>query len=369
MELPASADVVLIGGGAIGASTAFHLTNLGLTNVVLLERDVLAAGSTSKSAGGIRLQFADELNVRIMLRSLPAFEEFEQRFGVDIGLRQPGYLFLIGAQDEEQFVRAVGVQHSLGVPTQWLSLEQVSQRVPQIDPSGLTAAVYNARDGYATPEAVVHGYVSVAAQRGVSIHQGCAVTDIDVVRGRIAAVRTTKGTIRTDTVVCAAGADSANIGQFVGVDIPVRAEPHWLHYSHADCGLPVDLPLTIDFASGLYLHREGSGLVIGGRERRIDDLATTATTRIPSLVELQIQSSWWGNYEMSRDHNAIIGCAAEPEGFYYATGFSGHGFQQCPAVGEHLAERITGRRPTLDLTPLSLDRFTSGTLREEAFVV
>ena len=369
MNVPGSADVVVIGGGAIGASTAFHLAQTGLTDVVLVERDALGAGSTSKSAGGIRLQFADELNVRIMLRSMPIFEEFEQRFGVDIGLRQTGYLFLIGPEDEQRFAHALGVQHSLGVATQWLSVDHARELVPQIHPSGLVAATYNPRDGYATPEAVVQGYAGAAAERGVRIHQGCAVTTIDVARGRITAVRTTRGTIRTDTVVCAAGADAAGIGKLVGVDIPVHAEPHWLHFSPTDCGLPAELPVTIDFATGFYLHREGPGLVIGGREHTIDELAATATGRIPSLMELRVQSSWWGNYEMSHDHNAIVGRTGEPEGFYYATGFSGHGFQQCPAVGEHLAERIAGHPPTLDLSPLSLDRFSGGACREEAFVV
>ena len=369
MSLQARADVVVIGGGATGASAAWHLAAAGITDVLLLERDVLAAGSTSKAAGGIRLQFADELNIRLMLRAMAAYEEFEDRFGVDIGFRQPGYLFLVGPEERDQFDAALRAQRALGVDTQRLTLEQASEMVPQLNPDGLSHATFNPREGYATPESVVQGYASAAHARGVRIRQGCSVTGIETVAGRIAAVVTTKGTVLTDTVVCAAGVDSAHIGSMVGLDIPLRAEPHWLHYSPGDCGLPPDMPLTIDFATGFYMHREGTGLLLGGRETQLDDFAITATARFPALENLGVQSSWWGNYEMSPDHNAIVGHAHEPDGFYYATGFSGHGFQQSPAIGEHIAERVAGIGPTLDLSALSLERFARGTHREEAFVI
>jgi sarcosine oxidase subunit beta len=142
-----------------------------------------------------------------------------------------------------------------------------------------------------------------------------------------------------------------------------------MHYA-ADAGdLPERVPLTIDFTSGFYFHREGAGLVFGGREPTIEGVATHATRRLPLLTDLPIQSSWWGYYEMSPDRNGIVGEAAEQRRFLYATGFSGHGFQQCPAVGEHIAELIAGREPTIDLSPLSADRFVSGKPRPERFVV
>jgi sarcosine oxidase subunit beta len=363
------ADVVVIGGGATGASAAWHLAEAGITDVLILERDVLASGSTSKAAGGIRLQFADELNIRLMLRAMAAYEQFEDRFGADIGFRQPGYLFLVGPEDSERFDAALDTQHALGVDTQRLTIDAARAMVPQIDPEGLSYATFNPREGYATPEAVVQAYASAAHARGVRIQQGCEVTGIETAAGRIAGVVTTKGTVLTDRVVCAAGVDSAAVGSMVGLDIPVRPEPHWIHYSPGDCGFPRDMPLTIDFATGFYMHREGTGLLLGGRERMLDDFAVTATARFPALENLGVQSSWWGNYEMSPDHNAIVGHAGEPEGFYYATGFSGHGFQQSPAIGEHVAERIAGLTPSLDLSALSLERFANGKRREEAFVV
>ena len=354
------AEVVIVGGGAMGASVAWHLRELGITDVVLLERDSLASGSTAKSAGGIRAQFADELNVRIALRSL---DEFERMEGID--LRQHGYLFLLDDDaDVARFQSALAVQHSLGVPSRELSVAEALEVVPQLDPGGLVAATYCELDGYATPEAVVQWYA-----RGIDVRQGCTVTGVDVDAGRIVGVRTNKGPIATGTVVCCAGAWSTEVGAMAGVEIPVSGEPRWMFFTPQDAGLPARLPLTIDFTTGFYFHREGPGLVFGGREQTLEGLAEPASKRLPALLDLPVQSSWWGYYEVSPDHNAIVGEAAEPSRFLYATGFSGHGFQQSPAVGEHVAELVAGREPALDLSAFALDRFARGESRPEAFVI
>jgi sarcosine oxidase subunit beta len=355
-----SAEVVVIGGGAMGASVAWHLRELGITDVVLLERDSLASGSTSKSAGGIRAQFADELNIRIALRSL---DEFERMEGID--LRQHGYLFLLDNEaDLARFQAALAVQHSLGVPSRELSVTEALEIVPQIEPDGLLAATYCDLDGYATPETVVQWYA-----RGLDVRQGCPATGVEVTGGRVVAVETPKGRIATGTVVCCAGAWSAEVAATAGVEVPVKGEPRWMFFTPEDGGLPERLPLTIDFTTSFYFHREGPGLVFGGREQTLEELAVPAARRLPALLDLPVQSSWWGYYEVSPDHNAIVGEAAEPSRFLYATGFSGHGFQQAPAVGEHVAELVAGREPTLDLSAFSLDRFARGESRPETFVV
>jgi sarcosine oxidase subunit beta len=355
-----SAEVVVVGGGAMGASVAWHLRELGIDDVVLLERDSLAAGSTSKSAGGIRAQFADELNVRIALRSL---DEFERMDGID--LRQHGYLFLLdNGADVERFQAALALQHRFGVPSRELSVEEALEIVPQLDVDGIVAATYCELDGYATPEAVVQWYA-----RGLDVQQGCEVTRIEVADGRIVGVETSKGRIATDTVVCCAGAWSAEVAATAGVQVPVEGEPRWMFFTPEDGGLPERVPLTIDFTTGFYFHREGPGLVFGGREQTLEDLAEPASRRLPALLDLPVQSSWWGYYEVSPDHNAIVGETAEPARFFYATGFSGHGFQQAPAVGEHVAQLVAGVEPSLDLSAFSLDRFARGDTRPEAFVV
>jgi sarcosine oxidase, subunit beta len=354
----------------MGTSTAYHLAELGVTDVVLCERATLGSGSTSKAAGGIRAQFADELNIRIALLSLVEFRNFEERLGVDIDFRQTGYLFLLDSdEDVARFRQAVALQGSLGVLSTELTLDEVIELVPQLQTEGLRGATFCPRDGHATPEAVVRGYAAAAADKGVRIQQGVEVTRILVLGNKILGVETTAGRIKTDTVVCTAGVWSREVAALVGLDLPVVGEPRWMHYTPESGGLPDSLPLTVDFSSGFYFHREGPGLVFGGREPTIEGVATHATRRLPLLTELPIQSSWWGYYEMSPDHNALVGEAVDPTRFLYATGFSGHGFQQAPAVGEYLAERIVGIIPTLNLAAFSAERFARGQPREEAFVI
>jgi sarcosine oxidase subunit beta len=366
--VPESAAVVIVGGGAMGASAAYHLAKRGVKDVVLLERESLASGSTSKSAGGIRAQFADELNVRIALRSMAEFQALDRVSGIDY--RRNGYLFLLSNDvDVENFRNALAVQQNLGVPSQLISPDDVKSLLPALETSDLLAAAWCPIDGHASPESVVQAYAGAAAAQGVQILQGTALERIAVLGDKIVSVETSAGRIRTDTVICAAGVWSRDVGNLAGLDIPVRGEARWMHFTPEDGGLPQELPLTVDFATGFYFHREGGGLVFGGREPTIEGVASHGTRRLPVLAELPIQSSWWGFYEMSPDHNAIVGEVAQPRRFLYATGFSGHGFQQAPAVGEHLAELVAGAEPTLDLSPLSLDRFERGGERHERFVV
>ncbi len=365
-----SAEVVVVGGGAVGAATAFHLAELGITDIVLLERESLGGGSSGKSAGGFRLQFADELNLRIALRSVAELESFEERFGVDIGLVQAGYLFLLDSlADVEIFRAALALQRSLGIPSTELTPAQAGEILPQLALDGLLGATYCPRDGYLAPEAVVQGYAAAASAHGVRVRQAAPLVGVGVRRGRIVGVDVADGRIATGTVVCAAGVWSRDVAALAGIDLPVHGERRWMHFTPEDGGLPEVVPLTVDFGTGFYFHREGPGLVFGGREETLDGLAAPASRRLPVLAELPVQSSWWGWYEMSPDHNALVGEAPEPGRFLYATGFSGHGFQQAPAVGEHLAELVAGRTPTLDLSPFRLERFAAGKPKAEHVVV
>ena len=365
-----SADVVVIGGGAVGASTVWHLAELGITDVVMLERDALGSGSTSRSAGGVRAQFADELNSEIALRSIAEFEAFEERVGGEIGYHQAGYLFLLDSdEDAAIFRRALDLQAKHGVPSREISVAEALEIVPALDPTGIVTATFCAIDGYVTPEAVVSGWVAAARTRGVRVRTAEAATGIDVLNGRIQAVETARGRIDTETVVCAAGVWSREVAALAGLDLPIDGERRWMHYSPESGGLEGPLPLTIDFGTGFYFHSEGEGLDFGGREADLEDIAEHAARRAPAIAELPVHSSWWGYYDMSPDHNAIVGEASSPSRFLYATGFSGHGFQQAPAVGEHLAELVAGLEPTLDLSAFSLERFERGAARKEHFVI
>jgi sarcosine oxidase subunit beta len=374
--VPARADVVIIGGGAVGASTAFHLATGGVEDVVLLERETLASGSTSRSAGGARLQFADELNVRLSLRSLRDFEHWDALIGEhvafvpEIAFHQVGYLFLLDTPElVDTFRAALDVQHAQGVPSRELTPAEAADIVPQLQLDGVLAATFCPRDGHMSPEAVVQGYAAAAVARGARVLQASAAVGIEQRDGRITGVRTERGTIATDTVVCAAGAWAREVGAMVGVDIPVHGEPRHMWFSPEHGGLRDDLPLTIDFTTSFYFHREGPGIVFGGREPAIEEVAEHALRRLPLILELPIQSSWWGYYEVSPDHNAIVGESSSPGRFLYATGFSGHGFQQAPAIGEHLAQLVRGEQPSFDLGGLALERFARGEQRAERFVV
>ena len=361
-----TAEVVIVGGGALGASVASHLADLGVTDIVVLERETLGAGSTGKSAGGVRTQFADELNIRIALRSLAELEAM----GDEIELRPWGYLFLLDREEDVRTFRAgLALQRSLGVPARELAVDEARELVPQLELEGVLAATFCELDGYCSPDAVVQWYARRATAKGVRFRQGCAVTGIHAPGGRIERVDTDRGPIETSIVVCTAGAWSGEVARFVDVDLPVRGEPRHMWFTPQDAGLPAELPLTIDFTTSFYFHREGPGLVFGGREPRLEDIAEHAMRRLPVLAELPIQSSWWGYYEVSPDHNALVGESTRVSRFLYATGFSGHGFQQAPAVGEYVAELVAGLEPSLDLSAFDVERFARGQERREAFVI
>jgi sarcosine oxidase subunit beta len=366
-----SCDVVVVGGGCIGTSVAYHLAEAGCTDVVLLEANTLGSGSTSKAAGGIRMQHGDSLNTQLAHRSLAEFTRFEELTGSEIFFHQVGYLFLLDSQlDLDLFRAAARMQRSFGIPVELLSPQAALEVVPQLDIDGLVGATFCPLDGYATPESVVQGYASAARRLGVQIRQGEQVTRVVTNHGRVIGVDVGDEHISTPAVVCAAGVASGAVAATAGVELPVSAVRRRIFFSKQAGGVSDGIPLTVDFATGFYFHREGPGLVFGGREFEPEDLMEPAVRRLPALGDVPISSYWHGDYDMSPDHNGIVGEAHQLAGFYYATGFSGHGFQLSPAVGEHVAELVTGRTPTIDLAPLRAERFAAdGTRRVERIVI
>ncbi|MGH9209681.1 MAG: NAD(P)/FAD-dependent oxidoreductase [Acidimicrobiales bacterium] len=360
---------MVVGGGIVGTSALYHLAVGGCRDVVLLERDTLGSGSTGAAAGGVRAQFSDELNIRIALESIARFSRFEDEIGADIGFHQSGYLFLLQADAVPTFEASVALQRSLGVPSQLITPAEAATMVPQLRVDDLAAATFCSIDGTADPGAVVAGYASAARQLGARILQGTAATAVVVESDRVVAVETTRGRITTASVICAAGIWSPAVAATAGVDLPVRAERRYVYLTAQGDDLPAEIPLTIDFATTLYFHRERPGLLVGGPWATLDELAPVALGRVPAFADLSIRPGWSGNYEMSPDHNAIVGAASSPQGFLYATGFSGHGFQQGPVVGSYLADLVLGRTPVIDLGPLSVDRFADHAPRAETNVV
>jgi sarcosine oxidase subunit beta len=215
----------------------------------------------------------------------------------------------------------------------------------------------------------VQGYASAALRGGGRVVQGCTVRALVNEGDKIAGVETDNGTIATETVILTAGVWSVELAASVGLRLPVTPEARHVWVTEPGDPLPHELPLTIDFATGFYFHREGDGLIFGGREASLEDVAIHAVHRLPLLEELGVKTGWWGYYEMSPDHNAIVGATESPTGLLYATGFSGHGFQQAPVVGEHLADLALGRPVRLDLSPFSVARFETAAEKPETYVI
>ncbi len=382
-DLPAHADVVVIGGGVMGVSTAYHLAKAGVTDVVLVEKDALGSGSTCKAAGGVRAQFSDEVNIALGARSLETFRNFEKIFGQQIDLHQVGYLFLLDSTEAvETFERNVALQNDLGVPTRMIDVDEAKKLSSYISTEGLVGAAFGPDDGHCTPESVVLGYASAARHLGVRIVTSCAATGIDVDDGQVRAVHTEAGRIECETVVCATGAWSREIGEWAGVDLPVTPMRRQILISEQVADLPPDIPFTIDFATSFYFHGEGNGLLMGmsdpdetsGFKLSRDDgwlprLGEAIERRAPALSDIGLASGWAGLYEMTPDHNALIGEAQGVSRFLYATGFSGHGFLMGPAVGEVMRDIYLGNRPFVDVGGLDAARFAGAALRPETNIV
>ncbi|WP_274917243.1 NAD(P)/FAD-dependent oxidoreductase [Streptomyces sp. WZ-12] len=383
--LPASVDVVVIGGGVIGASIAFHLAEADAGRVLLLERDLPASGSSGKPLGGVRAQFSDPLNIRLGQRSLDAWRDFARRPGADVGLDPVGYLFLLGSEAErDTFTRGMEIQHAHGVPSRMITPRAAQDLCPYLDPTTLVAAAFSPTDGYATPKAAVAGYLRAARRLGATVRTRCPVTAIDVTDGHLQAVRTPHGTVRARTVICCAGAWSGQVAALAGVALPVTPLRRQIAFTGPLRPRPPRIPFTLDYASALYFHNDGAdGLLLGlsdpaqppgfDREFSREWLApfrTAAARRAPELAEVPITGGWAGLYEMTPDRNALIGEAPHPGRFLYATGFSGHGFLQAPAVGELVRDLYLHREPFLDIGPLAASRFEGRpAARPEAHII
>lgn len=372
----------MIGGGVMGTSAAFHLAEAGV-DVLLLERSELASGSTGKAAGGVRAQFSDPLNIAIAQRSLDAFGRFPERPGHEIDLHRVGYLFLLDrSEDVDVFERSVALQNDHGVPSRMVTPAEAAELSPLAGLEGVLAGAFCPIDGHASPESVVQGYAAGARAHGARVLTATPVEAVEGEHGEIRRVRTTRGTVATETVVCCAGAWSKGLAAQVGVSLPVEPVTREVTFTRPVEGLPSRIPLTIDFSTGFYFHREGPGLLFGMANREqppgfdtptdpdwLLRVLEVAERRCPRLPELELGGGWRGFYETSPDHNALLGEAPEVARFLYATGFSGHGFLQGPAVGEILRDLVLGVPPFVDVSDLSARRFATSGLRPEHNVI
>ena len=317
----------------MGASVAYHLARRGITDIVLIEREAqLAAGSTGRNAGGVRHQFSTEQNIRLSIESIAVFERFEDEVGASIDLHQDGYLFLLSRDDDAETFRAsVDLQRRLNVPAEWLTPGEAARLAPGLSVDGVIAATYCAKDGIADPNSVTSGFAGAARAAGAEIVRGTEVTGIDVVQGRVAAVRTTDGTVATKIVVNAAGAWAGQVGRMAGLDVPVtplrrhifiaRPGPRatWDDAPHRGT-VPATRILVIDFATSFYFHREGGQLLFGmgdpaeqpGFDTTVNwdflpQVVETGVARLPALSDALVSHAWAGLYEMTPDAMPIVG--------------------------------------------------------------
>ena len=372
MNLPRTAAVVVIGGGVVGCSIAYHLARRGQKHVLVLERDAVGAGTTSKAAGGIRAQFPTETEVRISLECIRVFEQFPDEFGVDPGYRKIGYLFLVAeAEDLKGFEARVAMQQKLGVDVRIITPADAQGLVPALRVDDLIAAVWGRGDGMAGPAEVTNGYAKRARELGARIAEGVEVTAIDLRRHT---VRTAQGDISAPIVINAAGPAAARVGRLAGVDIAVHPRRRHIFFTDPFPAIPGPVPLTTDRASGFYFRKEmeqvllspgdvedaGQDLDVTMDWSKRDEAVEKAIHRVPILEGARIAGGWAGLRPLTPDDHAIIGWAPGVEGFFLAVGFGGHGFQHSPATGRLTAEWLLDGKPSMDLSLFDPARFARG---------
>jgi sarcosine oxidase subunit beta len=377
-----SADAVIVGGGVVGCALAYQLARRG-ANVALVERDELGIHSTGRNAGGVRQQFSTEVNVRIQLLSTRLLDEFEDETGIDPGFRKIGYLFaLTQPSDERLFRELLEMWHRVGLTdATWLESDDVRALAPSLT-ADVSGGTFCPSDGIASPTDVTYGYSRRARELGARFYQGCTVTGITRRGDRVEAVETTSGPIRCSTVFICAGAWSAEVGRLAGVELPVRPYRRHIFMFGPVAGVDRDSPMTVDFATSLYYHAEGEGVLVGMSdsgdeptfdtavdEAFVEKLFDVAGARMPALLDAELRTAWAGLYEVTPDHQPVVGPLESVPGLWCVCGFSGHGFMQAPAIALLVAERWAEERSRIDLSPFEYARFTARPLERERAVI
>jgi len=384
-QLPTTAGIVIIGGGVMGTSIAYHLAARGCTDVVLLEKALFfGAGATGQCAGGIRHQFSTSVNIELSKRSIQMLERFPEEIGQAVDLNFCGYVFLLDNEaDMAAFRHNVELQHQHGVETQLLSVDDIARLAPQVNLDGIIGGTFYEHDGLADPAGVVQGYAKQARRLGATLLTETPATGIHIESGRVRGVSTPHGEIETPTVVIAAGPWSGQVGRLAGIHLPVQPIRRQIATTRPIQGITRDFPFIIDFARSLYFHYESGGILTGmsnpdqkpGFDISVDEAwrlvhFENAIHRLPLLADAEILSEWAGLYEVTPDDQPILGRLPHAEGLIACTGFSGHGFMQGPICGLLMAEEILdGRAYTVNIDPLRWARFEAGADASEYNVV
>ncbi len=390
-----TADVVIIGSGIVGSSVAYHLTQQGCTNVLVIEREAhQGKGSTGKSMGGVRAQFSTDVNIEMSRYSIDFFSQFDEVVGHPADYRAHGYLFCATSERHLEYLKKNRArQLALGVSNvELVSREDIAEFVPQLRVDDIIGGTFCQTDGFVDPHSVMMGFMLNARERGARLWLDTAVTGIEVGPAqkvtsgrRVSGVNTSRGFVATRVIVNAAGPWAAQVAKMAQTELPVEPLRRQLVPTEPFAGLPQRFPMVIDMSTGFHFRREGKGILLAWNDPDetpgfktefdptfVEKILTRAADRVPGLIEAEVnpRRAWAGLYEMTPDHHAIIGAAPDVEGLYFVNGFSGHGVMHSPASGRICADLILkGGSDLIDASQLSVQRFAEGRLLEETAVL
>jgi len=383
------ASVVIIGGGIMGASAAYHLAARGRKDVLVLDRAPRPGlGSTGRATGGFRAQFSTTVNVKLSLLAREKLVRFRDEVGVDPGYMQAGYLWLAGSERERDILRgALGVQHAAGATQSYeASRDEIATINPAASLEGILSGFFCPTDGFISPLAILSGYVAAAERLGVRFEWDSEVAKIEHKGGRITHVVTKHHHFATDCVVDAAGPWAGDVAKLAGANLPVTPLRRQVAATVPQTVLPPNMPMTIWVRDQFHLRvRDGRALLlyptpgIPGRPYDatldtywLDEVGAIARQRLPVLTEVAIdpEASWGGLYEMTPDRHSVLGGAPECPNLFYIAGSSGHGVMHSTALGQLLAEIMSdGHTTSVDVSALSPARFAAGVTTQAADVL
>ena len=380
--MKSKADVVIIGGGVNGCGLAYNLSKQGV-DTVLVESHYLSSGATGRCGAGIRQQWSTKENALLSIQSVKLFEKLSKELDYDIELRQGGYMIAI--HDKEGMSEAeanVCLQKSLGLHVDIITPEQMVDIAPLLDPQNIPAigATFCPTDGHANPFKTTFAYAQAARKNGAEINTHTTVTDIKTKGKKIHAVKTDKGTIKTDTVVNCAGINSKDIADLAGISLPnygLRKE-----IIATERLEPLFEAMIISFKDGIYFSQQDHGQIVGGipvaetqttcssmpTTQFVKHMAQTLIRYAPRLKEVNMLRHWTGFYDVTPDARPILGIVDQLPGFIQCNGFSGHGFMLSPITTKMLTDLIAFDKTNDVLESLNLRRFESGDFDSETYV-
>ena len=373
-----TADIVIIGGGVMGCSMLYHLARQGVGRPLLLERQVLGAGSTGRSQAICRMHYSNPITTSLAWDSLQVYANFDDRVGGDSGFVKTGYLVAVEEADRPGLELNVAMQQELGVNTRLIDPAELRELVPMLEAYPGEGLAWEPDSGYANPYLVTTSYAARARDLGAEIATRTAATGIEIAGGRVQAVLTEQGRVATPVAVVAAGPWANRLTADLGVDLPLIPVRHQVALATRPPGLLPEHPIVGDIAQSFSFRPESPTLTMvgfGEDEVELDnydegiDPADAASAmerlirRMPGMSQSYYRGGWAGLFTTTPDWHPILDRVPGVAGLFCAVGFSGHGFKLAPAIGQAMAELITeGQAASVDLTPLRFSRFAEGDL-------